>query len=330
MSKITLSNYEEWFMDFADGNLSSENIRMLHQFVNLHPSVQCEWELWNQIKLDSDSIDFYSQPISCLPALKEELDHDDMAYIQLLEGDVTSEQKAYFLEQIVVSDDKKKIMKMFAQTKLAVDVELVWPAKRKMLRRGFQVNPLIRWSIAACLLISLGSYFFFNTMNHDAVSTLTLPLTEKENQETAIISEHSEELLVDAHNVGELFDTLVYEDLKSISLKGQSEVRPKVNHVVVQVMIPINGDLKEAQFYVDIQDRFPVSAPRFQVETDIIDAPILLVEDAFGHRNQRVKKNISFITRSVLRVAENHQIIALDSQFHIRSLHIGLIQINRK
>jgi len=332
MSKISLSNYEEWFVDFADGKLSSEDIYRLHQFVKLHPSVQREWDLWNPMELDSSTIDFHDQSISCLPPLKEELDQNDIAYVQLLEGDVTSEQKAYMMEQMVVSEDKRKIMHMFAQTKLAVDVELVWPGKRKMWRRGLQVNPIIQWSIAACLLISLGSYFFFNTTNHHAVTTSFLPLTEKDNPEAAITSKHSEELIMDANNGGELLDQSAYEDLKSPTLKGQSEVRPHVNHLIVQA-IQLNGMLMEDLFCIDNQDKIltsPVIVPRFKVETDTIDTPIILVEDAMSNQNQRFRKNISFITRGLLRVAENHQIIELDSQYHIRSLHIGLIQINRK
>jgi len=53
--KINRTNYEIWFIDYADGKLSVEEKKELFQFLNLHPDLKEEFEGFENLKLEEDS-----------------------------------------------------------------------------------------------------------------------------------------------------------------------------------------------------------------------------------------------------------------------------------
>lgn len=52
--KITLQNYEEWMIDYIEGNLSPEQQKELQEFLVFHPELQKELEAFGMTKLEPD------------------------------------------------------------------------------------------------------------------------------------------------------------------------------------------------------------------------------------------------------------------------------------
>ncbi len=53
--KITIQNYEEWMIDYIEGNLSHAQEMQLTEFLEYHPELKAELELFNQTKLQPDT-----------------------------------------------------------------------------------------------------------------------------------------------------------------------------------------------------------------------------------------------------------------------------------
>ena len=53
--KITINNYEEWMIDYVEGNLSNDQRRQLAEFLEFHPELKAELELFGQTKLQPDT-----------------------------------------------------------------------------------------------------------------------------------------------------------------------------------------------------------------------------------------------------------------------------------
>lgn len=53
--KITINNYEEWMIDYIEGNLSNDQRKQLAEFLEFHPELKAELELFEQTKLHPDT-----------------------------------------------------------------------------------------------------------------------------------------------------------------------------------------------------------------------------------------------------------------------------------
>ena len=53
--KITIQNYEEWMIDYIEGNLSHAQEMQLTEFLEYHPELKADLELFNQTKLQADT-----------------------------------------------------------------------------------------------------------------------------------------------------------------------------------------------------------------------------------------------------------------------------------
>ena len=69
MEKIDLHNYEAWFLDYSEGNLSEIQISEVNQFLDFNPEFRAELEEFEQIVLEQDSSSNESLKASLLLSL---------------------------------------------------------------------------------------------------------------------------------------------------------------------------------------------------------------------------------------------------------------------
>ena len=55
---INRSNYEVWFIDYADGQLSPEQVAELLLFLEENPDLKNEFTLFEQVELPVDTVEF--------------------------------------------------------------------------------------------------------------------------------------------------------------------------------------------------------------------------------------------------------------------------------
>jgi len=92
---IDLNNYEAWFLDYAEGNLTPSQLEVLEQFLSEHPDLREELEFFESIELDAaDDISFPNKAeLKCLPVVVT-TDNCETFFIGYIEQQLTSTQES--------------------------------------------------------------------------------------------------------------------------------------------------------------------------------------------------------------------------------------------
>ncbi len=167
--KININNYEEFFIDYLDGNLSEEEIFALEDFLVRYPDLREELEGLENSSLSPENI-FFPDPENLkqidlsLPVNSENFDFFSIA---ALEGDLNEEQKTAFNEYLKDNPEKGKDHQIIANTYLDKDEKLIYNEKNNLKRSVFVVYKREFMSVAAiaagiALLLTVWSVFSDN------------------------------------------------------------------------------------------------------------------------------------------------------------------------
>lgn len=157
MERISIFNYEAFYLDFLEGNLSEEDTVLLFEFLDKHPDLKVEDEalvvlndglplLDDQFKMGLKQIEFNETAITAHNA--------EQFMIAETEGLLSSE-KVIELDQFVGSDsDRMRLRKSFAATILKPDVRVVLADKDSLKRKKrIALWPVISLAAAACAAV---------------------------------------------------------------------------------------------------------------------------------------------------------------------------------
>ncbi|HKR03351.1 MAG TPA: hypothetical protein VJY62_01840, partial [Bacteroidia bacterium] len=168
MSQINRNNYEIYFLDYHEGNLSAPQQAELFLFLEQHPDLKNEFENFDLVKLPGDNISFEEKN-----SLKRELitrENYQQYLIANLEGDLSKDEKHELNKFLFQHPEFKKEEQLFSYTKLAPDDAIIFPDKLK-LKHAIPVTgknkKAFYFSVAAaaCLLLMAGVYFFRQNNN---------------------------------------------------------------------------------------------------------------------------------------------------------------------
>ena len=172
MEKITTYNYEAFYLDYLEGNLSNEEQDMLFKFLNQHPDLKTELEL------DTDVLDFKLSPDfkNTLKHIeKEELKHCDEDEICLknvddyIISDVEQQlslSKKQALDEFVKTHQLEGRVKAYQATKLQPNLTEVYPNKNELKHQTKVIPLLIRITAVAALFLLLFNIIDFNQTNN--------------------------------------------------------------------------------------------------------------------------------------------------------------------
>lgn len=157
MERISIFNYEAFYLDFLEGNLSEEDTVLLFEFLDKHPELKLVDEtlmtlndelpkLDEQFKSGLKQIEFNSTIITP--------DNEEQFMIAETEG-LLSETKLKELDQYVGADrDRNKMRRTYAAIKLKPDVRVVFSDKDSLKRsRRIALWPVISLAVAACAAV---------------------------------------------------------------------------------------------------------------------------------------------------------------------------------
>lgn len=164
MSKINLSNYEAFYLDFLEGNLGADDTVLLQNFLESHPNLRVEMGKFVSIH----------PGISTL----EQSFKSHLKAITFNETNITSENAEQFLIAAVeglLSENKQKALskfisanptwleeqEMYNNTKLSADLKIVFNPKNSLKQNRKTIFlPLLLAGVAASIA---GLFFLLNT-----------------------------------------------------------------------------------------------------------------------------------------------------------------------
>jgi hypothetical protein len=166
--KINRNNYELYFMDYLDGNLSDRDILMLEDFLLINPDLRAELEGTENITLTPDKFEYNQKELLKKPDLSFPVTEDNFEdfCIAETEGDLNDQQRSGLAEFLRYNPGFENLFKLFSRLQLKPDHNTIFPGKEKLKKKlvlipGEIFYPLL--SVAAIVVIIL----IFNFRNED-------------------------------------------------------------------------------------------------------------------------------------------------------------------
>ena len=168
---INLNNYEEYFLLYADNELSDKERHEVENFVKQFPGFE---EEFNMVKL---TINFPDESVSLADKsflIKNETstfineNNYEEAFILYHDNELTDEQKSETEKFVNLHPELKLEFQLIGQAKLTPETLVVFPGKKWLYRKEKvgRVIPIIFWkSVAAAVLIGFGLWFSTSYFN---------------------------------------------------------------------------------------------------------------------------------------------------------------------
>lgn len=161
MTEITRHNYEEFFLDYLEGTLSSLQSIALADFLTKNPDLKVELEEMECPVFLKDNVQVNSEFLKEIPFRES---FDDFC-IARLEGDLSVSNEIAFVAFLEKNESFKKENEVYNKTILLADNNLVFSDKNKLKRSSRKVAfwwSFSRLGVAASLILlfSLWSIFY--------------------------------------------------------------------------------------------------------------------------------------------------------------------------
>ncbi len=212
--KINRHNYEEFFLLYVDNELSSEDRRMVEDFVQLHPDLNEELELLSQFKFTPDDDIVFDNKEELLkvnlPAGQAggetpvSLNNYEESFLSYIDNELTAGEKAAVEQLVKINPSAKKELDLLLQTKLQPET-IVFANKESLYRKEEKIRSLpVRWwrAAAAILILALGltAVLVMNNKSIDDVPVAKNPGTPKVSPVENKVDQPVQEAMADNNN----------------------------------------------------------------------------------------------------------------------------------
>ena len=241
---INRNNYEAWFLDFAEGNLSEEKIHSLNAFLRKNLDLQEEFDEFNVILLDSDGLVFDNKE-----SLKKTINLDrieglndfEILAINNLEGNITKEEEKELYSMIHFSDELRFEADIFQKTKLKADTSIVYQDKEDLKRKN--IIPL--WIKYASSIAAIGLLLFFVTKIMKSDTDTGNAIAKVQNHSNSIpvkksdiniaITPHSDKIVSPKLNPGEIVSSQKQKEAVKLNTVIKSHKNTQTNQTLATI-----------------------------------------------------------------------------------------------
>ena len=166
MRKIDRYNYEEFFLDYLEGNLNDSEKKNLESFLALNPDLKEELDQMYLVELEEESITFDKSSLKQIPF---EADFEDFC-VAKLEGDLKQVEEVAFTEYLNDNLIGKAQYQLYEKTKLKADINIIYPDKEELKRKDRKIIPywLLSGVGVAASVVILFSVWNTSTSDKDA------------------------------------------------------------------------------------------------------------------------------------------------------------------
>jgi hypothetical protein len=181
MMRINKHNYEAWFLDYYENNLSPDMLQELFSFLKHNPNLKIEFEQFKNICLPNETITFeHKETIKqLLPDTELNSNNFEQFCIAFYENDLSEYQKTNLLQHTKNDSESKNVFELYRNTKLEPDTTIVYPRKyalKRLLASTYKTKPFINktylyLSLAASIML-LFYIFHFNSEQKNNTSAI--------------------------------------------------------------------------------------------------------------------------------------------------------------
>ncbi len=155
--QIDRTNYEIYFLDYLEGNLSEHLIDEFLDFLEKNPDLKEELQAvsGSAVKLPAENIPFEAKSQLYRDVLTGATRFEYKA-IASLEGDLDETEETAFRKRIQADPQKKKEFELIKRMQIRPETGIVYPDKKKLLKKS-GTRKLWIWSgsVAAALILGL-------------------------------------------------------------------------------------------------------------------------------------------------------------------------------
>jgi len=178
---INKNNYEEYFLDYHEGRLSTEEIAELMIFLVQNPLLDDEINAFNKnATFESEQIYFnFKDRLKQIPNQNNGINDENFEIncIANLEGDLDAEKTILFNQYLQVNLEKTKVVELFKKTKINPDLQIKFSnkelLKRFIIKKSNKLRSLYPTiSVAATILLFV---IIFSSTNNVTAATYRNP-----------------------------------------------------------------------------------------------------------------------------------------------------------
>jgi hypothetical protein len=232
---INRHNYEEYFILYADNELSSDDRRMVEEFISLNPDLKDELDVFLGTVLSPD--------ISFKFDNKEELHHYDESLISYIDNELSYKEELELEKLINGSPKLQQELELYRKTKLQPATDIIFENKyvlyRSTERRRVVPMTIIRWSVAAAVLLAI-AITAVNILNNKSDAP---PIVNQPSKDTQKIPEQN----IASTPTEQPKDTasLKNDDIQADIVKNDEQKKPENKKKVNIPVVPIEEKQKE-------------------------------------------------------------------------------------
>jgi hypothetical protein len=170
MRAINKNNYEAWFLDYFEGNLSAEQSELLFSFLDEHPELQEAFNEYEPVSLEPTKEEmnksFLLKPIS--NELANEISGTDYTAISYTENILSANKKAEI--NTLLQEDKSlaETIRIYSKLKLQPDLSIVYKEKSKLRKPVVIPIGYFKNAYRAVASIAAVALLFFAVWNFNA------------------------------------------------------------------------------------------------------------------------------------------------------------------
>jgi len=187
--KIDLNNYEEWMMDYLDGNLDDQQSKEMEAFLLKNPHIADELEDLPHFQLEKNETNCLDSSLksSLLFQESENINSENFEnhFAAYYENDLEEPEQKELKEFLEKNPFLGKEFEDFELLKLQADTSIQFPDKNKLFKAEKKTIPLWFWSGLAAAILIIGFYILIpekqtreiyapSQMTTKAIQTLTI------------------------------------------------------------------------------------------------------------------------------------------------------------
>lgn len=256
MGKINKHNYEIFFLDFVEGNLSKSELEDLNNFLSEKPDLKIELNSLENTILEPTKIEFKEKDNLLKETKNKFFDITNFEYLAIakVENDISKNEHTELNNLINNKPNLKKELLIYKTLKLQANKATVYPFKNKLTRKTITFYIKASSSVAAAMLLLFLLINQFTIPN--SMHTTTQIAAINQNKNIKAVKTVKREIIKP--------NTQIKKEKQKFSISHKQTIKLTNNKVFAFAD-------NESQKEIDIYKNLNVSIPKLKTETLIFE-----------------------------------------------------------